>query len=272
MKTIYKCFPKGLFKVLTTSYDDGVKQDKRLIDIFNKHGIKGTFHLNSGYISSGENSNDDWRLSIKKVVEVYKGHEVAAHTSTHPAIDRCPITQVVNEIIEDRKALESIFKYTIRGLSYPFGSYSDDIKKMLPFTGIDYSRIVGNSENFNMPTDLYEWKATCHHNHKLLELTDEFISQNRSEKLYLFYVWGHSYEFDRDNNWNLIEEFAEKIGNRNDIWYATNIEIVDYLKAYDRLQFSMEGSFVYNPSVCSVWISVDNKIYEIKGGNQVYFH
>lgn len=200
MRTIYKCFPRGRFKALTTSYDDGVKQDKRLINIFNKYGIKGTFHLNSGHIPSGENSNNDWRLNRNEVVDVYKGHEVAAHTSTHPAIERCPITQVVNEIIEDRKELECIFKYTVRGLSYPFGSYSEEIKKMLPFTGVEYSRIVGNSENFNMPIDLYEWRATCHHNNKLLELTDEFILRNRSEYLNLLYVWGHSYEFDRDNN------------------------------------------------------------------------
>lgn len=271
MKSIYRCFPNGVFKVLTTSYDDGVKQDKRLIHIFNKYGIKGTFHLNSAYICEDENIDDRGRLSRKQVVEVYKGHEVAAHTATHPLIESCPINQVINEIMEDRKELESIFRYTVRGLSYPYGSYSEEIKKMLPFTGIEYSRIVGNSECFNIPKDLYEWKATCHHNHKLLELTDKFISQNRGEHLDLFYVWGHSYEFDRDNNWDLIEKFVEKIGNRNNIWYATNIEIVDYLKAFDRLQFSMDCSFVYNPSAISVWVIRDSKIYEIKGGNQVYF-
>ncbi|MBU3104177.1 polysaccharide deacetylase family protein [Clostridium gasigenes] len=274
MRKIYKCFPKGRFKALTMSYDDGIEQDKRLINIFNKYGIKGTFHLNSGRIDKDEQRDIDkygGRVPKKQVVELYKGHEVAAHTATHPAIERCPITQVVNEIIEDRKELESILNYTVRGLSYPFGSYSDDIKKMLSFTGIEYSRIVGNSEKFDMPIDLYKWKPTCHHNHKLLEFTNDFISKDRNEYLYLFYVWGHSYEFDRDNNWNLIEEFSRKIGNRDDIWYATNIEIVDYLNAFNRLQFSMNGSFVYNPSVQSVWISVDNKIYEIKGDNQVWF-
>ena len=46
MKVIYKCFPEGKFKVLTMSYDDGREPDKKLIDIFNNNGIKGTFHLN----------------------------------------------------------------------------------------------------------------------------------------------------------------------------------------------------------------------------------
>jgi len=59
---------------------------------------------------------------------------------------------------------------------------------------------------------------------------------------------------------------------RYDILYATNIEIVDYLKACDNLQFSMNSEFVYNPSYQSVWISVDGIIIEIPGGKQIYFN
>ena len=47
MKNIYICFPGGKHKVLTMSYDDGKIDDYRLVSIFNKNGIKGTFHLNS---------------------------------------------------------------------------------------------------------------------------------------------------------------------------------------------------------------------------------
>lgn len=48
MNRIYKCFPGGKFKVLTLSYDDGKLEDKRLVDIFNKNGIRATFNVNSG--------------------------------------------------------------------------------------------------------------------------------------------------------------------------------------------------------------------------------
>ena len=41
-------FPGGLKRALTLSYDDGVEQDVRLIEIMNRHGLKGTFNLNSG--------------------------------------------------------------------------------------------------------------------------------------------------------------------------------------------------------------------------------
>ena len=42
------CFPGGLRKAVTFSFDDGVRQDLRLMDLFRTHGIKATFNLNSG--------------------------------------------------------------------------------------------------------------------------------------------------------------------------------------------------------------------------------
>ncbi|MDS0526442.1 polysaccharide deacetylase family protein [Clostridium sp. SHJSY1] len=272
MSKIYKCFPQGKFKVLTMSYDDGKIPDKRLIKIFNANGIKGTFHLNSGYMEKNDPAvtySYGVRIPKEEIKELYEGHEVSCHTVTHPTIARCPMTQVISEVLDDRRALEAIVGYPVRGLSYPNGSYNLEIENMLKHVGIEYSRIVGNSENFDMPRNYYEWKATCHHNHNLLKLADEFISLDKKQYMYMFYVWGHSYEFERDNNWKLIEEFAEKIGNKEDIWYATNIQIVDYLKVCDNLQFAADGSFVYNPSAASAWISVDDVVYKIPGGKQV---
>lgn len=80
---------------------------------------------------------------------------------------------------------------------------------------------------------------------------------------------GHSYEFDRDNNWHLIENFCSYISNKDDIWYATNIEIVDYKNVLDNLKFSAKSDFVYNPSAKSAWITVNDEIVEIKGGTQL---
>ncbi|MNI91634.1 hypothetical protein D3C73_1493290 [compost metagenome] len=83
------------------------------------------------------------------------------------------------------------------------------------------------------------------------------------------YVWGHSYEFDNDNNWEIIEQFCEYAGGHDDIWYATNMEIVDYLKAYEQLKFSASTEFVYNPTALPIWLSVDGEIKEIPGGATV---
>ena len=83
-------FKDGKPKAMTMSYDDGVRQDIRLVEIFNKYGIKGTFHLNSGNLTDSYDPNSRC-LSKAEIANVYKGHEVSMHTSTHP--DPLAVTQ-----------------------------------------------------------------------------------------------------------------------------------------------------------------------------------
>ncbi|TDO95147.1 polysaccharide deacetylase [Halanaerobium saccharolyticum] len=261
MKKIMKCFPDGKHKVLTLSYDDGKKADKKLVNILNKFNIKATFHLNSGLMDQ-----DQQRIQPEEIKNLYQGHEVAAHTATHPTLARCPGEKIVAEVMGDRRQLEKIVEYSVRGFSYPNGSYNQKIKKLLPELGLEYARIVGNSNNFSLPEDLYSWQATCHHNHNLMEFAEKFSALKKEQYLYMMYVWGHSYEFDRDQNWELIEKFCRYISDRDDIWYAANIEIVDYLKALDNLIFAADCSFVYNPSVLPVWLNVEGEKIKIDGG------
>jgi peptidoglycan/xylan/chitin deacetylase (PgdA/CDA1 family) len=262
MPKILLCYPGGRHKALTLSYDDGTAADRRLVKELNRHGLKGTFHLNSGLFGI------PGRLTEEEAGQLYAGHEISAHTLTHPTIARCPREQIVHEIIEDRKGLERLAGCTVRGMSYPNGSYSGEIKQMLPALGIEYARVVQSTGGFAMPDDWLEWKPTCHHNDRLLERTEAFLALHKTQYLYLMYVWGHSYEFDHDGNWELIERFCELAGNRDSIWYATNIEIVDYMTAYGQMKFSADLSFVWNPTASSVWLSVDGQIVEVKGGSQ----
>ena len=264
MPKVIMTFPEGKHKVLTMSYDDGKAADRRLVDIFNKFGIKGTFHLNSGLLGVGD------RIAKEEIADLYREHEISAHTVTHPTIARSPREQLVEELFNDRKQLEKITGYPVRGASYPNGSFNKYIKELLPFLGIEYSRTVNSTGNFGIPDEFLEWNPTCHHKNNLMNLAEEFINLHKKQYLYMMYVWGHSYEFDNDQNWDLIESFCEKISKRDDIWYATNIEIVDYMKAFQNLKFSAESHFVYNPSAKSVWLNVDDdKIVEVEGGAQI---
>ena len=252
MNKIYCCYPGGKHKALTMSYDDGREQDRRLVELFNRCGIKGTFHLNSGLMADGGH------VPPEEVRTLYAGHEVAGHTVTHPTIARCPLPEVAWEVLEDRRALEAMTGRPVRGLSYPNGSVSRDIEALLPLCGIRYSRVVGSSEGFGLPENPYRWQATCHHNHRLLELGREFLALSKRQYLYLMYVWGHSYEFDRDDNWELIEQFCHLVSNREDTWYCTNIEFMDCMDDYAHLQFGADNRFVYNPNARECWITVND--------------
>ncbi len=262
MKTIYTCFPGGKNKALSLSYDDGKTADRKLIELLNRHGIKGTFHLNSGLMGKDDN------VSAEEAGKLYKGHEISAHSFSHPTIARCPGEQILQQIMEDRKRLEEIAGYTVRGFSYPNGSWSSEMVSMLPHLGIKYARLVDTTGHFYISDDYLTLKTTCHHNDNLLERTKEFCALSRKQYLYWFTVWGHSWEFEVNKNWALAEEFCGTIGGRDDIWYMTVIGMVDYMEAAKRLNVSISGAFAENPSAISVWISVDGKIHEIPAGEK----
>ena len=159
-------------------------------------------------------------------------------------------------------------------MAYAYGGYNDSVVEIVRSCGINYARTVDDSEGFTLPTDWLRWKPTCHHrNPKLMDLLQAFLEEQeggywrKSPKL--FYLWGHSYEFEDNNEWYIIEDFAKLMGNRDDIWYATNGQICDYVQAYRNLRFSVEGNFVYNPSVIDVYICYFGREYKIPSGETV---
>lgn len=256
-------FPNDKRKVLTMSYDDGKTPDIRLVELFNKYSIRGTFHINGGLLGKL------MRIEKNEVRDLYKNHEVSAHGLIHQSLSITPKEHMIKEIIEDRKILEELVGYPVRGMSYANGLYNDDVVLALKACGIEYCRIVETHKSFQMPTDFLRWSGTCHHNEGLLELGKAFLEQPYKNRPHLMYVWGHSLEFDRDNNWDMIEEFCKMMSNREDIWYATNIEIVDYMNAIKSLKFSANLDMVYNPTYTDVWISIDEVGIKIPKGETI---
>lgn len=273
MADLFMRFPEGRAKALTLSYDDGVEQDIRLLDIMKKHGLKGTFNLNSGiYAEEGTvypQGQIHRRMTASQVTKLYakSGQEVAVHGLTHPWLEQLPDHMMMRELILDRENLENQFHTIVRGMAYPFGTFDDRVVECVRRAGLVYARTVISSHKFDLPSDWLRLEATCHHNDpKLGELTEQFITGNPERHAWLFYLWGHSYEFEAKDNWNVIEEFAEKVGSRSDIWYATNLQIYDYVQAWQRLEFSADGRQVYNPCVTEVWFQKNGRIYSVKPG------
>lgn len=268
MNNIYNyCFPGGKFKALIMSYDDGLIEDRRLVALFNQYGIRGTFHLNSGLFGSISPK----RIDLREVSDLYKGHEISCHTYHHHVFARCPLPETIEEIIQDRITLEQCAHYPVRGLSYPCGSFSDEIIKILPSCGIEYSRVVDSTHSFALPQNYLRWEPTCHHNdNQLFNLAEQFIHLEKHQYLNLMMVWGHSYEFEKQNNWNRIEKFCEYMGERDDVWYCSCIDLVDCISNSARLQFSADNHFVHNPNANDCWIRVNDEPICIPGGKTVY--
>lgn len=99
-----------------------------------------------------------------------------------------------------------------------------------------------------------------------MELAERFVSSTPYLEPWLFYLWGHSYEFDTDHNWDRIEAFCRYVSGKDDVWYATNIEIYDYTMAYEGLKYAAAANLVYNPSVIPVWINYNDTVVKIESG------
>ncbi len=277
MRRIALVYPQGREKALTLSYDDGVDTDERFIGLLEKYGIKCTFNINSGTFSTEDAVRAEgqvhFRLSAGKAKALYNHPlcEVATHGCTHPYLDRLPTPLAVHEIVQDRRALEEMFGRIIRGHAYPYGTYNDAVVELLRGAGIAYARTTQAHHSFKIPEDWLRMGTTCHHgDEKLEELTDRFLNGDvRAQDGWLFYLWGHTYEFRAHDNWHVIERFFERVSGREDIWYATNIEVYDYVTAWRQLIYSADATRVYNPTATDLWIKADDSSIAVPAGKTI---
>jgi hypothetical protein len=211
-----------------------------------------------------------------------KGHELAVHCFNHQAPGAARPIDTMQEVVKDRLGLEKEFGGIIRGMAYPDsgitkihpGTSYETIRQILQNLGIAYARSLGgDNDRFLLPEDWYNWVPTAHHNNpQVLDYATKFAGIE-ADKLYsagryprLFYLWGHSYEFDNNDNWDRIEAILQILAGREDTWYPTNIQLRDYVAAYESLIYSADGTRVYNPTLQEVWFNVDGTDYSVRPG------
>ena len=225
----------GKKKAVTFSFDDGVTQDIRLVEILNKYGLKGTFNLNSGRLGcKGELERNGRIVSHDKihpnqVRSLYAGHEIAVHTVNHPTLVGLPEEQIIFEVEEDRKALEELCGYPIVGMAYPNGPNDDRVAKIIEdHSLIRYSRTVDSTYSFTPQKDkLLRYNPTVYYIEDCFEeIVDKFLaSQEDTEQL--LYIWGHAYEMDAEYiSWEKFERICQKLAGKEDIFYGTNKEVL----------------------------------------------
>jgi hypothetical protein len=211
-------------------------------------------------------------LSRLKAAYAKSSWEVAAHAYTHASLVGLPANAATEEVLRDRKELEEIFGTVVRGFAYPYGAYDDQSVGILKSCGIAYARTVNATHDFHLPKDWLRLEATCHHNDpELMNLAKRFVEIKEWWDPMLFYLWGHSYEFEACNNWEVIEEFARTVSGKDDIWYATNIEICDYCEAFSRLRFNTAMTACVNPTASALWFACGEKEVHVPAGQTVTF-
>lgn len=277
-KNIEMLFPGGKTKALIISMDDGRDADRRLVELLNKYGIKGTFHLNSGKLGTKD------YLKKEEIKTLYKNHEVSVHSANHPNLTTLSVKEIRDEILLDRQELERLTGEIVNGMAYPFGNYNDTVVAVVKECGITYARTVEDSYHFLIPNNFLIWSPTIHqfgkayfipndtaNNHKELALFYTTINQFlAADTLALLDVWGHSWENDGEGNrWNEMEKFCKMVAHNPAIYYSTQHELVNYINAFRFLRYSFDKKVISNYSSIELFVRKGGKRYSIKAGETV---
>ncbi len=232
---------QGKRKAITFSFDDGVTQDRRLIALLDKYGLKASFPLNSsslgkpGHIDYGPFHASHNKVAPEEVRSLYQHHEVLVHTVHHPDLIQCDEATIIHEVEDDRKALESLWGKPIIGMAYPFGTYDEKVVKTIRNqTKVLFSRSIWATFDYRLPEQWLIWRPTVHalDFEHLFDLAEKFIALDTPEDA-LFYIWGHAYEFDFSDTWERFEAFLKIISFKKDIFYGTNGEVYRCLTGKD---------------------------------------
>lgn len=267
-------FPGGRTRAFTLSYDDGVVQDRRLAELFRRYGLKCTFNLNSGLLgrretrhAPGKRAVDGSKIAPEEAGKVYRTHEIAGHGLYHSSLESVGTPLAMYEIIEDKRRLERLAGQPVKMFAYPYGRYSRKVVELLALAGYRGARTVCSTHSFSLPEDFLTWNPTCHHgDEKLMELARQFVAEGDNAPR-LFYVWGHAYELDEDDNWQVMERLGEFLSQHaQGIWFAANGEILDYVTACRRLEYAADGSMIHNPSALDVTIRAKESFVLLPAG------
>ena len=228
-------------KAITFSFDDGVLQDIKTIELLDKYGLKATFNLNSELLG-GRNilRFEDHRAHVvpryiiapEHVKDVYANHEVAAHTLTHANLTTLEDdNEIIRQVEQDRLNLSDIVGYEVIGMAYAGGGVNSNehcAELIRKHTGIQYARGLKRSLNFEFPENIYRFapSASTDYLDQLDDLANRFI-ELKPDKPQMLYIMGHTYGLDYEiERWMKLESILEKLSYLDDVFYGTNREVL----------------------------------------------
>ena len=268
---IRKLYPGGKAKAFNVSYDDGVVQDIRFVELLNRYGLKGTFNLNYGLLYKGFTWQHECGMTVRRIREedipaVYAGHEVASHSYSHPYFDHMEETEILKELGADKFFLEGLMGREVAGYATPFYYYSDLMADCVRRCGFAYARISEESGDYSLPEDFYRWRGSKFHwDNDLEEFVEGFLETDR--ELALCQIVGHSYDLDVMDRWDMMERICCRVSQCPDVWPAAHIELVRYLAAMKQAEIS--DNSIINESNAQLWFEVSGVPVMLQPGESI---
>lgn len=276
-------YPGYTTKAVTFSYDDAWYTDIDLVNMFNKYGAKCTFNIIGSYLVNPSRTGylGQWLQSeygydsvqtIEYIKNLYKGHELSDHGYNHLVVSNSNYSDsdIINDINSNQKYLKDILNVDTRGIAWSTGYINEaradtyeNILDTLYQSGHRYARAKENGE-FNIPENWMLWHSTCHGIDDAL--TEKYIALEDTGDLKVYYIWGHSYEFEDGKSyqlysWDQLEQTLKKLSGAN-VYFATNGEIYDYIAASSKLIYTKNS--VINNSDIQIYMLINGEKVSIQ--------
>jgi len=226
---------------VTTSWDDGHELDLRLASELTARGMAGTFYLapRCREIPSAK------RLDGAAMRELADGHEIGAHTLTHPRLTDLPAHRARSEIRDGKDAIEESIGRAVTSFCYPYGAYAEDHPDMVRAAGFRLARTVDRFRT-DAPADLFRMGTTVHAYRHLVD-GPQILRRTRSPRQAMalwrnwdllghrlfeevcaeggvFHLWGHSWEIDANDDWRRLCSVLDELRD-HDVTFVTNGEL-----------------------------------------------
>lgn len=291
-------YPGFTRKAVTFTIDDGnIEWDRKFIDIVKPHGIFGTFNLCSDKVMAGnadfyrsfyrgfEIANHckyhpyatDDAIKYRYASAEDKAAALPDATVLYPCDRAEGLYDVLYErgwrqtadtenyirfADEGRRELEAVFgKGSVDSYVWPYGQQNNEAVfehlKNAGYYGIRKTGCVLDTTSFAPPADYFAWSYNAD-NRNLLGVMEKYEAYPDDGELKFFAFGVHSWDFERDGNWDDLKCFAERYGDRpGDFWYASVKDIFEYVSASKELR--LNDGVLTNPSDKDIFFEYNGK-------------
>lgn len=232
--------------VITTSWDDGHPLDIKLVELLNKYGINATFYIP---FSNPENKV----MSFDQIKNITSFYEIGGHTLNHTYLNKLNELEAKKEINNCKAELEQLTGKEIKAFCFPGGKFSHRDIALIKEAGFIFGRTTRffntkiKHESNLMHTTIHAYNHTYvnllkHCTKRLLfsdilyskafipfsanfvGLSNQYLSNNTE----VFHLWGHSWEIEKFNLWNQLEDLFKILSTIPDAQYMNNTECWEY--------------------------------------------
>ncbi|MCR4283789.1 MAG: polysaccharide deacetylase family protein [Parcubacteria group bacterium] len=246
--------------IVTTSWDDGAVEDIKLLNLLNEYGLKGTFYIPESIDYEIEDGKKVVRMPDDDVKRIAESQEVGAHSLSHIYFDKLNREDVKAEISGSKGYLEDLLGKEVKMFCYPGGVFTENDAYEVKSAGFLGARTVDLfkfevNDFFQMPTSIncypfpFRYDSLRAFFQPVLKYKEEIFKLKLSIKSFLswqnlamamfdhavsnggmFHLWGHSWEIEKNNMWQDLEEVFKYISNKEGVKYMTNSETLEFLK------------------------------------------